>query len=345
MRLCGVGVVSGVLVTFGFAGVDSSRASGSTSSFNPLVVYHYAIGFAVTASQQNTDYYTDGNPTVWSNAVQWSGSWKDVKILVAYAKADDVVSVAGEANDGTLKNSEQFAYNDPPSVLDPTDCMGTVAPQTYTDGRVAVSSAIGFAEVNPEVNSFLDDETTEIDDDCGPNNSEAFANPYVFAFVAPDGVKFTSLSLGGVSWSALGPGTHAFPISDLVAHKSFIIEGGQQSELTAGVSCPSTGQCSGSVKESVTVTFKFLRGGANKPSPGSGGSGNNGSGGGATLCHVPALDNLTVASARVLLKADGCSLGKVTTSGGSPGTLRITAQSPRAGVTRPYGSRVDVTVG
>jgi hypothetical protein len=159
--------------------------------------------------------------------------------------------------------------------------------------------------------------------------------PVTFPFTAPDGVKFDDLDphlldlMLGVSTAGVG----VFPISDIVAGRSFGIESGKQTQRTS----------SGSITEAVSLTFKFL-GSGNASSSSSGGG--SGSSGGTALCHVPALHGNTLTAAQRRLMTAGCRLGKTTyTSAAAHATQRVTAQSPKAGLSRPHGSPVNVTLG
>ena len=61
-------------------------------------------------------------------------------------------------------------------------------------------------------------------------------------------------------------------------------------------------------------------------------------------CVVPALKGKTLARAKTALTKANCRLGKVTRkrSRGKPG--RVIGQKPRAGTTRPAGSKVAVVL-
>jgi len=62
-------------------------------------------------------------------------------------------------------------------------------------------------------------------------------------------------------------------------------------------------------------------------------------------CQVPYLRGTSLARARMLLKRGNCRLGKVTRRRSRSANGVVTAQSPRAGVQRPAGTVVAVTIG
>jgi hypothetical protein len=65
----------------------------------------------------------------------------------------------------------------------------------------------------------------------------------------------------------------------------------------------------------------------------------------ARRCRVPALRGHTLGAAKRLLGAANCRLGKVTMHARGRETLRVTAQSPRHGITVADGASVVITLG
>lgn len=61
-------------------------------------------------------------------------------------------------------------------------------------------------------------------------------------------------------------------------------------------------------------------------------------------CRVPSLRGRSLAVARSRLRAAGCRLGHVTRRRGGHGRMRVLAQRPAAGVQRPAGTRVTLTL-
>jgi hypothetical protein len=329
IRLLGAGLASGLLVLC-CTQSDVSRAAGRASSNPLLVVHRYSITFVVATSQQATDSNGSAGNTVWSDAMQWSASWPDVSFDVAYSAPGVVSFVGGNAlTGGTIQASENFVYNDPPDIYQPTNCMGNLATQTYSDGGVAMTTDAGFVATSPSGTTFMQANDSVVQLMCAPDVWKVNTDPATFSFTLPDGVKFDELeSAFGLDWSTATPAVGAFPFTDIIAGRSFTINSGEQTQATPGY------PGDGSVTEAVNISFKFL------------GSASGGNQGPSSVCRVPLLKGRTLTAASRALKAAGCRLGKVTTPSPRPhGTLRVVAQTPHAGTTRPYGSRIGVTLG
>jgi hypothetical protein len=324
IRLLGAGLASGLLVLC-CTQSDVSRAAGRASSNPLLVVHRYSITFVVATSQQATDSNGSAGNTVWSDAMQWSASWPDVSFDVAYSAPGVVSFVGGNAlTGGTIQASENFVYNDPPDIYQPTNCMGNLATQTYSDGGVAMTTDAGFVATSPSGTTFMQANDSVVQLMCAPDVWKVNTDPDTFSFTLPDGVKFDELGVFGLDWSTVTPGVGVFPMTEIIAGRSFAINSGKQTQATGD----------GSVTEAVNVEFKFL------------GSASGGNQGPSPVCRVPLLKGRTLTAASRALKAAGCRLGKVTTPSPRPhGTLRVVAQTPHAGTTRPYGSRIGVTLG
>jgi hypothetical protein len=332
-----LGAVGGGLVLLPVVGsaAYASSAVGSAASPPTIVVNRYSISFAIKASQQGTDPNGTAGNTVWSDTQQWLGSWTNVPLEVFYS-AGKPFNAGGNAKNGTIQASESFIYNDPPGVYEPINCMGNVPTQTYTDGSVAVSSvsAETFSAGTPSATVFTDAVRSEVDSRCSTIALSVYEPPVTFPFTAPDGVTFSDLDaqlldlmLSAPTPTAATPALNVLPISAIVAGRSFDLESGQHTQSTSDRS----------VTEAVSIEFKFL---------GKGKQPTSGSGGGAAVCRVPLLKGRTLSSARSLLKAAGCRLGKVTTTSVRPrAALRVTAQSRKAGAIRPHGSPIGVTLG
>jgi hypothetical protein len=304
-----------------------ASAAGRKSSDSLLVVNRYSISFAIATSQQGTDANGSAGNTVWSDALQWSASWPDVSIDVFYTAPGVVHSVGGSASGGTVQASENFVYNDPPGIYQPTNCMGNLPTQTYSDGEVSMTTdSSGFFEaLSPSANKFIQANNSVVQVMCTPDAFKVDTDPDSLPFTLPDGVKFEEFGVLGLDWSTATPGVGVVPITDIIAGRSFAINSGKQTQATSD----------GSVTEAVNISFKFL-----------GKASGGGAPGPSSVCHVPTLKGRTRAAAGRALKAAGCRLGKVTTPSPRPhGTLRVVAQTPHAGTTRPYGSRVSVTLG
>jgi hypothetical protein len=322
-------------LVLGTAVVPGAGAKTASGAFSTEVTNNYAINFAITSSQQGSDTNTPYANTVWSDSLQWSASWKKVPFKILYEHAGDVSFVGGDGSGGTIQASEDFSYMDPPNIVDATDCSGDVPSQSDDDGDVSVDSDGGetfIALADSSTTTFLAAEQNQVTSQCQPDSFAVSTNPDTFAYKGPQGVDFDELGVLGRDWAAPVIGPKAFPFSSIVAKRSFTIDTGIQTQSTDD----------GSVTEHVVVTFKFL---SSKPSPPED-FGGGGGGAGATACHVPELKGLTLATTRIRLKAASCRLGKVTATSSAPqSTLHVTAQSPKADVTKPSGSAVDVTLG
>jgi uncharacterized membrane protein len=65
----------------------------------------------------------------------------------------------------------------------------------------------------------------------------------------------------------------------------------------------------------------------------------------AVACHVPGLRGHSLSSARRLLRASDCSLGRVRIRPGSHGALIVVRQGIAAGAHRPSGTHVTIVLG
>jgi len=326
IRLLCAGLVSALLMLCCCTQTDVSSAAGRMSPDSLLVVNRYSISFAIATSQQGTDANGSAGNTVWSDALQWSASWPDVSIDVFYTAPGVVHSVGGFASGGTVQASENFVYNDPSDIYQPTNCMGNLPTQTYSDGEVSMTTdSSGFFEaLSPSATKFTQATNSVVQVMCTPDAFKVNTNPDSLPFTLPDGVKFEEFGVLGLDWSTATPGVDGVPTTDIIAGRSFAINSGKQTQATSD----------GSVTEAVNISFKFL------------GSASGGAPGRSSVCRVPTLKGRTLTAAGRALKAAGCNLGKVTTPSPRPhGTLRVVAQTPHAGITRPYGSRVSVTLG
>jgi hypothetical protein len=319
------------------AAVGETSAMSRVSSPPTPEVVRYQISFAVSASATGKTSAVGG---VWTSKQDWSGSWPNVSLRIVNGPGNKPTLIYGLSRKGTIQASESFSWNDPPNIYQPTNCMGEVPTQTYS-GELFVEAEQGssvqtfFASTGSSTTPLLFTNAIGgvIDARCFDKNGPRLtAQPDTFSFTAPDGIKFDDLNSELLDLEWFVPfARNRFPISELLAGRSFRLESGTQS-------APSGQLIGGTTTEAVSVKFKFLGR--------SGGSPSNPGAGGRSACRVPALHGATLAVARRKLKAAGCRLGKVTTvTAHPPLNARITSQSPKAGVVRPAGSRVNVTVG
>jgi hypothetical protein len=76
-----------------------------------------------------------------------------------------------------------------------------------------------------------------------------------------------------------------------------------------------------------------------------GGGGGGGSLGGAPSCVVPELVGKSLKAARKRLAKADCKLGKVAKKGAVGPDVKVVKQKPKAGMTRPPGSKINVALG
>jgi hypothetical protein len=316
------------------AAVGETSAMSRVSSPPTPEVVRYQISFAVSASATGKTANAGGG--VWTSKQDWSGSWPNVSLRIVIGPGNKPTLIYGLSRKGTIQASESFTWSD----LRPSNCMGEVPTQTYRGvlffdalqgGSADTFEASTGSATTPGL--FTSAIGGVIDARCADKDGPRLtAQPDTFSFTAPDGIKFDDLNPELLDLYWFVPfGRNRFPISELLAGRSFRLESGTQT-------APSGQLIGGTTTEAVSVRFKFLgRSGGSPSNPGTGGR---------SACRVPALHGVTLAVARRKLKAAGCRLGKVTTvTAHPPSNARITSQSPKAGVVRPAGSRVNVTVG
>lgn len=75
-------------------------------------------------------------------------------------------------------------------------------------------------------------------------------------------------------------------------------------------------------------------------------TGSSGNGGGATSCKVPDVKGDTLAAAKTKIKHAGCAVGTVKLrKAGKKQRHHVLSESPRAGASKPHGTKVNLTVG
>jgi hypothetical protein len=325
-----------LLLALASAAGASSPAPRASSPPTPEVV-RYQISFAVSASATGM---TNAGGGIWTSKQDWSGSWPNVSLRIVNGPGNRPSLIYGLSRKGTIQASESFGWNDPPNIYQPTNCMGEVPTQTYhavlfINAEQGASADTFDASTGSSTTPGLFTKAIGgvIDARCADKDGPRLtAQPDTFSFTAPDGIKFDDLNPELLDLYWFVPfGRNRFPISELLAGRSFRLESGTHSAQTSQL-------IGGTTTEAASVKFKFLgRSGGGHSNPGSGGR---------AACRVPALHGVTLAAARRKLKAADCRLGKVrATTAHPPPTAQITAQTPKAGAIRPAGSRVNVTVG
>jgi hypothetical protein len=313
--------------------------------------YNISYSVSVTESGRDANGANDvAGDSIWSLTEQWSAGW-DEYLIDVYRDSGRVFNVGtgavGPATSGSLVASQAFNYRDPPRIYQPITCKGEVPPHHYSTSLVVSSDGPdNFETVSEGANPFSDAVSAVDNAKCRPHiGDNQSSEPLTFAFNLPDGIALDPadglLSLDwsvGSSSTQLSPSAQAkrFPFSDLAAGASVALESGTRTRTA-----PDGHGGTATITEAVEVKFQFL----SKNNVGEPGVTTTSTSVSASACHVPRLIGRSLGSARTLLSAFGCRLGKVTTtSNAPPGALHVVAQSPMAGALLPHGSPVNVTL-
>lgn len=339
-------LVCGTTIPCPLAGASSVPTSSVISER-----YNIAYSVSVTESGRDSNGVDDvAGDSVWSLTEQWSAGWDDYLIDVYRTNAQvfNVGSGAvGPATAGSVVASQSFTYQDPPRIYQPITCKGEVPPHRYSTSLVVSSDGPGnFETVSQGANPFSEAIAAVDNAKCRPHiGDNQSSEPLTFAFNLQDGIALDPEDgLLSLDWSVsssttqISPSAQAklFPFSELAAGRSFALESGTRTRTA-----PDGHGGTATITEAVEVKFQFL----SKNDAGEPGVTTTSIAVSASACHVPRLIGRSLESARTLLGAYGCRLGKVTTaSSAPPSALHVVAQSPKAGALLPHGAPVNVTL-
>ena len=233
--------------------VSTGRAG---SSDLPLMPGERRVRYDVTVTVTSRYHEVWEHPVAGTGVVDTqensTARWADVGFRII---SNLVVPTSPGGSPGTIQAWATFSAHSPPRIYQPENCQGELAVQTY-DSRLAVG-AIGRSTINfigqadDAGMAFFLALTDKIKSRCRVH-PEIVNSGLSMSFTLPDKIEFTNSGALSVVWSASASGTVPFPLDQILAGRSFVIETGTQ---TKGSSPKDSSEISSTEQMAIRIEF------------------------------------------------------------------------------------------